>query len=302
MTHPTGVPQARLDYDDYPLLFRAADTNSLSGQRRYLWTVRLKLAAVVAAAGFGMLSWRHGGTEVAGVMAAACFAAALVAEVYELKERPDRLWYSGRAVAESSKTLTWRFVVGGAPLGVVGNDAEAASDVLLTRFREIATDIEPLWLVPGRGALDQLTPGMLRIRQMPLARRKELYLTQRINDQRAWYATKARSNARLATRWVIVLAVLELLGFSAGIIRAVGVVSVDLLGFVAAVVAAGAAWLQTKQHQHLATAYAVASHELSTIAARAGSAGTEESWAAFVADAEEAISREHTLWRASHGG
>ena len=82
-------------------------------------------------------------------------------------------------------------------------------------------------------------------------------------------------------------------------LKATGVLRVDLLGLASAVVAGGAAWVQAKQHQTLATAYAVTSQELSTISGQVDWASTEQEWAHFVDQAEEAISREHTLWRAS---
>ena len=74
---------------------------------------------------------------------------------------------------------------------------------------------------------------------------------------------------------------------------------IDLLGLAGAVIAAGAAWVQAKQHQTLANAYAVASQELAAISAQVDWASGEQEWAHFVDQAEEAISREHTLWRAS---
>ena len=49
----------------------------------------------------------------------------------------------------------------------------------------------------------------------------------------------------------------------------------------------------------LATAYAVAHHELGLIASRIDEIAAEADWARFVDESEEAISREHTLWRAS---
>jgi len=84
------------------------------------------------------------------------------------------------------------------------------------------------------------------------------------------------------------------------VLKADGVIGIDLLGLAAALAAAGAAWVQTKQHQNLATAYAMAHHELATIGSRVRHANTEEQWASFVGGSEDAISREHTLWRASH--
>jgi hypothetical protein len=58
-------------------------------------------------------------------------------------------------------------------------------------------------------------------------------------------------------------------------------------------------WLQTKQHSNLIESYSVAAQELAAIKAQISPQDTEEAWARFVKEAEEAISREHILWKAS---
>jgi SMODS and SLOG-associating 2TM effector domain 1 len=58
------------------------------------------------------------------------------------------------------------------------------------------------------------------------------------------------------------------------------------------------AWLQIKQYSSLAESYSVAAHELSLIESLLDASYTEDSWAHFVNEAENAISREHTTWRA----
>jgi hypothetical protein len=68
----------------------------------------------------------------------------------------------------------------------------------------------------------------------------------------------------------------------------------------AAALAAGSAWFAVRQYETLGRAYVFAATELSVIHQRLLLAG-EDSWAQEVADAEEAISREHTMWRASRG-
>jgi hypothetical protein len=287
-------------YEDFPALYRAADANSLKGQRRHLAVTRFQLGALVIAAAFGVAALKAGDTDVAGAVASVAFGAALVSDVYMLRSRPDRQWYAGRAVAESTKTLTWRYMVGGSPLGVAECDDEQAAGLLLERFTEIESDVEPVLLIPDGGSPEQVTEGMRRVRALPLEQRRELYLRARIRDQQEWYGAKARWNERRATHWSVALATLELCGLTAGVLRATGVIGFDLIGLVAALAAAGAAWVQTKQHQNLATAYAMAHHELSTIGSRVRFARTEEEWANFVAGSEDAISREHTLWRASH--
>lgn len=72
----------------------------------------------------------------------------------------------------------------------------------------------------------------------------------------------------------------------------------NYLPLLAAVVAAVFAWLQLKRHQELAKAYGVAALELGTMLGRISECDSADRLAAFVEEAEEAMSREHTLWRA----
>jgi hypothetical protein len=254
---------------------------------------------LVLAAGFGLFTWRTAGGDVAGIGAAVAFVVALLAELYLLQARPDRLWYDGRAVAESAKTLTWRYMVGGSPFGRDELSDREAERLLLERFRQIAGDLRGAHLVPVADVDDQLGPGLRRLRGLPLEERRQLYRRERIGGQQAWYARAAQRNERRATQWSLILTTLEALGLAGGVLKATGALGIDLLGLAGALVAAGAAWVNAKQHQTLANAYAIASQELATISGQVDWAGTEPEWAHFVDQSEEAISREHTLWRAS---
>jgi SMODS and SLOG-associating 2TM effector domain 1 len=72
-----------------------------------------------------------------------------------------------------------------------------------------------------------------------------------------------------------------------GVLRALGGLDLDLLGVFAALATVSAAWLQAKQHQTLATAYGVTARERTSIATEL-EALRDETWAAFVGEAEEA--------------
>jgi SMODS and SLOG-associating 2TM effector domain 3/SMODS and SLOG-associating 2TM effector domain 1 len=293
----TSVPA--VTESDFPALYRAADQNSLNGQRRYLTATRVRLTMLVLAAVFGLFSWRTGSGDIAGILAAAAFAVALLSELYLLKERPDRLWYDGRAAAESAKTLIWRYLVGGSPFGkseIADRDAEW---LLLDRFSQIARELKGVSLVSLSEEVNPISTSLRNVRALPLDERRQQYRIERIRSQRDWYARRARWNERRTNQWTLILSSLEALGLLGAVLKATGVLRLDLLGLAGTLVAAGAAWIQTKQHQTLASAYAVASQELTAIGAQIDRASTEEEWAHFVDQAEEAISREHTLWRAS---
>jgi hypothetical protein len=151
------------------------------------------------------------------------------------------------------------------------------------------------------GSGPQITDEMRALRASPLPERRTAYEEGRIADQQDWYAKQAAFNDERAGKWKRAIVALE----AAGVITAFGiaanVITFDALGVVAAAVAACSAWLQVKQHESLARAYFIASGELSAIRGLIVHSYTEADWSDFVDQSEEAISREHTLWRASRG-
>ncbi|WP_168220961.1 DUF4231 domain-containing protein [Actinomadura sp. WMMA1423] len=283
----------------YPALFRAADTSAISCQQRLLAATALRLVALLLAAVLGSFDIVVGRLDAAAVGAAGTLCTALVVEVYLLTERPDRQWYESRAAAESTKTLAWRFAVGGQPFGKDAGDERAAETLLLQRFAKILGNLHSL---PSRGETYglQVTEEMRALRARPLDARKQAYRTGRIEDQSRWYSMRAWKHGRSVSRWSVLLASLETVGLIAAVLNAVSVLSLDLPGIAGAIAAGGLAWVQTRQHQQLATAYGIAAQELAEIASRIRWPETEADWAHFVDEVEEAISREHTLWWASH--
>ena len=291
---------------EYPALFRVADTSANSGQHRLLVATALRLIALLSAAVLGTFSVNVGRLDLAAVGAAAGLGTALVVEVWLLTERPDRQWYESRAAAESAKTLAWRYAVAGQPFGLADqghdhdHDQQAAEELLLHRFSTITGNLTGL-VMPVDGAEGlQVTPEMRRMRALSLDERRQSYRIGRIEDQRRWYGKRARQHGRSVTRWSVFLAAMEALGLIAAMLGAVQLINIDLPGIAGALAAGGLAWVQTRQHQQLTNAYAIAAQELGHIESRIEWPSTEIEWAHFVDEVEEAISREHTLWWASH--
>jgi hypothetical protein len=278
---------------DLPGLFEAADAASVRGQREYVSGVRWRLVLAVAAAGLGVVPGR---VEAAGV--AVAFAVMLVVELRLRARRPEEVWYDGRAVAESAKSLAWRYSVSGLPFGQ-GDEGEAER-----RFAaELGTLLDD---VPtrevGTSARPPVTERMRVLRGSDLGARKAAYLAGRVDDQREWYARKAAVNKTLAQRWRLVMLAAEVVGIVAALGRVAGVFNIDLAGILATIIAGGAAWSGMRQHSTLARAYTFAAEELTIARGRLAAVVDEETWAREVNDAEEAVSREHTMWRASRSG
>ena len=283
---------------DLPAFWKDGDTASATGQRwtlRYTWS-RL-FGAVLAAVG-GAFSLAGNGGDITAWVIAIGFLIAFISEISAGVHQPERLWYEGRAMAESAKTLAWRYAVGADPFPTRAPAAEA-EDLLRQRLKEIAQAAEA---VPLRSEDPLVTGGMAALRRAPFEKRKEAYLSGRTEDQRRWYHEKAMFNRKASTAWRLAMLIAEVF---AVFLAALNIFSefqdIDFAGILAAIISAAAAWVGVKQYASLAAAYSTAALELTFQGDRLRDV-PESEWSHVVANAENAISREHTLWLASRTG
>jgi SMODS and SLOG-associating 2TM effector domain 3/SMODS and SLOG-associating 2TM effector domain 1 len=281
-----------------PSVYLAADHFARSQQRLSLRLRRIQLLTLVAAAGLGAVGVRTGGVEWGPLLAGLAFVVAGLLEATILTVQPERGWYGGRAVAESVKTLAWRYAVAGEPFTQSGNNADEADTLLLQRVTQILDEFRETGVLPVVGPTKEITGWMRALRARPLTDRKESYQRDRVEDQRTWYADRARWNRRRSVWWSVAMLAIQSLGLGGALLKGTGLIDFDALGILAAAAASVLAWLQIKQHATLAQSYSHAAHELSMIEALIGSVHSEAEWGRFVNDAENAISREHTAWRA----
>jgi hypothetical protein len=293
---------AKLREQDFPAIYRAADNSSIQAQTRFLRATEYRLAGLLGAAFCGLFVWKSNASPVdwAGALAAVSFILALLAELFLLTNKPERTWYEGRAAAESVKTLSWRYMMDAEPFES-GKSSHEADQLFLQQLEDVLGVLRELELVPQDIDGEQITSAMQLVRSATLLERKAIYEEERVCEQQGWYSRKAQWNRERANRWTRAMLAVETLGTIAAVLKTVGIIEVDLLGFAGAIVASMAAWLQTKQHRTLATAYAVTALELASVRTRIKHQALESDWARFVSDAEEAFSREHTLWKASRG-
>lgn len=286
-------------HDDMPQLFQAADKASLAAQAKFVNGTRLRLALVVLSATLGFTAWRVGASDidVLAIFSTLLFVGALLTEGLLWRARPDKTWYDARAVAESSKTLAWKFAVRGEPFLDEGlSEAEMVRRVIAS-LDEVRGQFRGLELA----AIDakSVSQWMREQRRAPWEERRDVYLTERLLDQKRWYVEKADHNRKRSNQWRTALVAIEFLGVAASLGVAFSS-TVPLFGpALAALVGAVVAWMETKQHDFNARAYAAAVADLAQAENRLDVAQTEQEWATEVLNAEEAISREHTLWLAS---
>jgi hypothetical protein len=281
-----------LTQNDYPALYRSADALSLASQRRFYQALFLHLLLLLLAAGISVLN--SPAPRFAYLQSLLLFGA-LGCAVYLFLARPERYWYGGRAVSESIKTTAWRYVTRAEPFD--GPD-ELDRSLFSQKLRQIVEQNKDVAQrqIPEQEAV-QITSEMDRIRALTLEGRVKHYCCARVGEQLRWYATKAAFNQTVVRRFFFALVLVNFLAmaFAIGRVRfpSAPYWPTDVLVTLAASLLA---WVQAKRFQERAASYALASHEISLIREQSGRVRTEQEFSAFVADAENAFSREHTQW------
>jgi hypothetical protein len=295
---------ASIQKTELPALFYAADAASKSAQFRFLLLVAADLATmVVGVAATITISWSETSPSLyagAAVVATISFAASAVLSCAIKLSMAEQHWYKGRAVAESVKTLAWRYATCADPFPeqLSIQDADVAFCDRLKRLLEQNRDVG-CELGQCEGAGLQITPNMRKLRQADFQTRADVYLKERLNDQQNWYAAKARVCHRMAIIWFTAIVILQL---AAATIAASAIRSsrfsylLDIAALPAAAAAAVLAWTQVKKHDERAEAYGIAAQDLGVSISLASHVNSVGELASLVKNAEKAISREHTLW------
>lgn len=277
---------------DFPALYRSADDISLKSQRYFFKALRVHLITLVVASILSIVSIQHWSVAVLQLLA---LLGALGCSIYLFAKRPDRLWYAGRAVAESIKTITWRYVCKAEPFQ--GNDLCARND-FGKKLRQIVEQNRDLCQsltehLDGQ----QFTPAMEKWRNSSLEERKTAYAECRISDQLKWYKIKAQFNREMAQNFFWALIIVNTLAVICAVLRLAHIeYSFWPTGILVAIAASILSWMQAKRFSELAASYALAAHEINLIKEQSLFPNTPEEFSAFVGDAENAFSREHTQW------
>lgn len=145
----------------------------------------------------------------------------------------------------------------------------------------------------------QITDRMLAIRNATYTERRSVYLEERIDDQLKWYSSKVSYNRRMSRNWFAALCVV----YAAAIILVlarVGYPSLEHLPTGALLVVASSiiSWMQLKKYDELVSAYALTAQEIGIVKSQYRLIADENALSAFVSDAENVFSREHTQWAA----
>jgi hypothetical protein len=210
---------------------------------------------------------------------------------------PERIWYGARAVAESVKTLAWRYMAGAEPFPLTKPLREVEHE-FADRLRKILDERKQLAFALASGQLSDshITERMRSERGRPFQDRKTLYIDDRVLNQRDWYADKANVNRKRSQIYFAFTTVSQILAviFALVLVAHPGA-RINAACLFTTLASALIAWMQLKQFSALAQSYAVTAIELGLIYEEGRHLANDDELAEFVADAENAISREHTL-------
>lgn len=287
--------------NDFPSLYQAADQASLKAQKYYMIIMGFDLAFMILGTTLAIYSFKCEFTKLVIYSFSGLFLISGLILTIILKSKAfEDTWYKGRALAESVKTLTWRFITRSEFFETNLSDTEV-NQRFVERLRGLSNEFKDLntTLDANTLTLPLITSRMESIRSLTTLERKELYLKERIRDQKHWYSSKAMVNKKKYNFWFWVIIGAQFLSIISIVILIVNpLLNWNMVGLFTTLSATSISWLQLKQHQELKQAYTTAAQELNFVEVAGELVSTENELSRFILDSENAISREHTLWLA----
>lgn len=289
-------------YDDFPALYRAADKASIVAQHQFVLLTSIELGLMILAAIVGsfVLSDTSFKTIIA-IASAVLLTAGICVTIIQRITKLERVWYDGRAIAESVKTLAWRYMTGSDPYSTtLGSKAD---EIFISSLHSLLLERKTFAARLGSqyNREQQIAEKMRKARNLSAYERKKLYLSERIDDQRKWYSRKTEVNRKQATRLFTLTIASQFLAiifaFTLGIWQGS---MIQLTGVFTTLATAFMAWTQMRKNEELAQSYGLATQELIFIYEQSSQVNTEEELSNYVVNSENAISREHKMWLA-HG-
>lgn len=281
---------------DLPGLYQSANNSSILQQKNYFNGILFYLILLCVAALFAFYS---DGENNSGykIVSAVLFLTTLSIVVWLRISRPDDTWYNGRAVAESVKTRSWRWMMRAEPYFDCEN-IDTARKHFINDLKIILKQNESLIKQLGNDASieEPISEKMLEIRKLNLEERFNLYKVQRITNQALWYNKKSKSNKKWATIWfwaTVVLHAIAIFLLLYNIKEPKLKLPIETIAVVASSILT---WLQAKKHNELSSSYSLTSHEIILIKSEVNRIENEIDFSEYIMNCENAFSREHTQW------
>lgn len=291
-----------INQNDFPACYINSDIASGKGQNYYkritYGILLLLFISTVYNAISGILQIN---SELPNKINAFLLIITAAGSTYMVFFKPERNWYIGRAVSESIKTLTWRFMMKSEPFNT--NTELESVNIFSNRLEDIITEASKEEFIAKdiSAHSDVITPKMTIVRGLNYLERKNVYSIHRIKDQIDWYGKESLRNGNLAMTYGIILITFQVVAaiylyFFSQFLEVFKLNEVMIY-----VATATISILEMNKHKDLRQSYALTKSELTFISTRFGAIQNANELNEFVFEAEQAISREHTMWLARRG-
>ena len=238
-----------IEDQNFPGLYKSADKASISAQRRYLCLQKCHIgclilgsigAALATIVPDGAVKWTY-------IVLAIVLVTGVTLTWVSRVRQDNKAWFDCRAIAESTKTATWRFMMKAAPFKDDNITREAFIDQLqrIRKERHFSSHN----LAQSLDANAQSISGFMdNVRQKPLNERQNLYLVSRLRNQKTWYSDKAKCNSKEESCWFWVVLALQMFAIAFAIIKACsGGLPVNMVPLLMTCAVSAIAWSQMKR-------------------------------------------------------
>lgn len=281
---------------DLPHLYSCANLASINAQSKFLISLGAYITTLIIASIVGCY---FSSNPWGAIASAILFLVSLSLVIWNRISKQESLWYNGRAVAESIKTRSWRWMMQADPYQNSGN-IEIESRRFINDQRAILDQnraMAKLYTIKDCAGT-AIPETMKNVRARSTADRVAYYLKNRINDQSHWYAKKHLSSKKSATKLFVAAIILHGLAVVMLLLKIrypnwifpIGTISTGASGIIT--------WLQARRYNELSASYLLATQEIALIKGEIDYVYSEEKFSEFVVNAEQAFSREHTQWAA----
>ncbi len=277
---------------NYPSLYYSADRYSAKQQsiRFALLAVELISAIAVSVCGYAS-KWVEAFSWIQLILLIVMLLASLVDHATHAESK----WYKARSLAESVKTLAWRYSMEAEPFN---RDAQSADSLFRKRIKRLEIDNRELVLkFPIDSEASMITESMRSLRASSAHEKEFTYLSLRVDDQLHWYIEKGKHAKRCQSAWFWITTLLIISAIASCIEEMNSFLGVQLpLEAIVIAATSSITWVETKRFEELATAYSLTAREISTVKESFHTDIASHGLSSTVADAEKAFSREHAQW------
>lgn len=282
---------------DFPELLNSIEVVSANAQKRFYVTTGATLVLLAAGSVTALVpaTFFH---NIGSLLTLVLFIAALVLQISKVAQKAEKEWYEARSAAESIKTASWEFAVGGEVFRKSGPNESDEEKRYINVLKKILHNVKSLDVGAGGQQNSAVTDSMKKLRATNIQNRCKVYREKRVQDQIQWYSRKAEFNRKSGILFSGFVIVLEFAAVILGVARVMGSIGINLLGPIAAIASGLVGWMQAKKYTNLAEVYAMTSQEINLLQSTLRADVTEPEWAQSVHDAEAAFSRENTMWQA----